>query len=68
MTTRQSGAHVVGIDICAVVDPRSGVLPATRSDLDQTGELVRAAGVKWKSIVLNQRDLPALRRHDNLLG
>ncbi len=33
----QSGANVVGIDICAVVDPRSGVEPATRSELDETG-------------------------------
>ena len=29
-----SGANVVGIDICAVVDPRSGVEPATRAELD----------------------------------
>ena len=32
-----SGANVVGIDICAVVDPRSGVEPASRAELDQTG-------------------------------
>jgi NAD(P)-dependent dehydrogenase (short-subunit alcohol dehydrogenase family) len=56
-----SGATVVGIDICAVVDPRSGVEPASRAELDQTGEMVRSGGVQWRSFVLDQRDLPALR-------
>jgi NAD(P)-dependent dehydrogenase (short-subunit alcohol dehydrogenase family) len=56
-----SGAHVVGIDICAVVDPRSGVEPANRAELDQTGEMVKSADVQWRSFVLDQRDLPALR-------
>lgn len=58
----RSGANVVGIDICAVVDPRSGVEPATRGELDQTGEMVKSEGVQWKSFVLDQRDLPALRK------
>jgi NAD(P)-dependent dehydrogenase (short-subunit alcohol dehydrogenase family) len=58
----QSGADVVGIDICATVDPRSGVEPATHSELAATGELVTAAGRRWKGIVLDQRDLPALRK------
>ena len=58
----QSGANVVGIDICAVVDPRSGVEPAKQSDLDETGKLVTAAGSGWTAIVLDQRDLPALRK------
>ena len=57
----QSGANVAGIDICATVDPRSGVTPATRQDLDETGSLVKAAGVKWEPYILDQRDLPALR-------
>jgi NAD(P)-dependent dehydrogenase (short-subunit alcohol dehydrogenase family) len=57
----QSGAQVVGIDICETVDPRSGVTPARREDLDETGRLVAAAGGKWRSFVLDQRDLPALR-------
>src|SRR6202453_2271537 len=57
----QSGAQVVGIDICNTVDPRSGVTPARREDLDETGTLVDAAGGKWRSFVLDQRDLPALR-------
>jgi NAD(P)-dependent dehydrogenase (short-subunit alcohol dehydrogenase family) len=57
----QSGAHIVGIDICATVDPRSGVKPATREELEETGNLVRAAGSKWRGVVLDQRDLSALR-------
>ena len=57
----QSGAQVVGIDICNTVDPRSGVTPARREDLEETGALVDAAGGKWRSFVLDQRDLPALR-------
>jgi NAD(P)-dependent dehydrogenase (short-subunit alcohol dehydrogenase family) len=56
-----SGAHVVGIDICAIVDPRSGVEPTNPAELDQTGEMVKSAGVQWRSFVLDQRDLPALR-------
>jgi len=57
----QQGADIVGIDICAPVDPRSGVEPARPEDLDETGRLVRAAGRRWLGIVLDQRDLPALR-------
>jgi NAD(P)-dependent dehydrogenase (short-subunit alcohol dehydrogenase family) len=57
----QSGADVAGIDICATVDPRSGVTPATKADLAETGRLIRAAGGKWQSFVVDQRDLAALR-------
>lgn len=57
----QSGAKVAGIDICATVDPRSGVTPATRKDLEETGRMVDAAGGRWSGFVLDQRDLPALR-------
>ena len=58
----QSGAQVLGIDICETVDPRSGVTPARREDLDTTGSLVDGAGGEWRSFVLDQWDLPALRR------
>jgi len=57
----RSGADVAGIDICATVDPRSGVTPATKADLDETGQLVQSAGSKWKSFMIDQRDLTALR-------
>src|SRR6201999_1438315 len=57
----QSGAQVNGLDICATVDPRSGVTPATREDLEETGRMVDAAGGRWRSFVIDQRDLTALR-------
>lgn len=57
----KSGAGVAGIDICAPVDPHSGVTPATRADLEETGRLVGAAGARWKGVVLDQRNLSALR-------
>jgi NAD(P)-dependent dehydrogenase (short-subunit alcohol dehydrogenase family) len=57
----REGADVIGLDICAPVDPRSGVEPSTPEDLEGTGRLVRAAGRRWLGIKLDQRDLPALR-------
>jgi NAD(P)-dependent dehydrogenase (short-subunit alcohol dehydrogenase family) len=57
----QAGANIVGIDICAEVDPRSGVEPARPEDLIETGRLVLAEGQRWLSIVVDQRNLPALR-------
>ncbi len=57
----REGADVVGIDICAVVDPRSGVAPATPEDLEETGRLVGAASRRWLGMKVDQRDLPALR-------
>src|SRR5690242_3677739 len=57
----ENGAHVAGIDICTVVDPNSGVTPATPSDLEETGRLVEKAGSRWQKFVLDLRDLPALR-------
>ena len=57
----REGADVIGLDICAPVDPRSGVEPSTPEDLEETGRLVRAAGRRWLGIKLDQRDRPALR-------
>src|ERR1700678_216693 len=58
----QRGAQIIGIDICDTVDPRSGVTPATREDLDETGKLVvEQTGRTWRKFVLDQRDLGALR-------
>ncbi len=56
-----SGAQAAGIDICAILDQRSGVAPASREYLEQTGRLVKAIGRRWRSFVLDQRDLLALR-------
>jgi NAD(P)-dependent dehydrogenase (short-subunit alcohol dehydrogenase family) len=57
----REGADIVGVDICAVVDPRSGVTPATPEELNETGKLVSAAGRSWLGIKADTRDLPALR-------
>jgi NAD(P)-dependent dehydrogenase (short-subunit alcohol dehydrogenase family) len=57
----REGADLVGIDICAAVDPRSGVVPAKPDELRETGRLVEATGRRWLGVVLDQRDLAALR-------
>jgi SDR family mycofactocin-dependent oxidoreductase len=57
----RAGADVIGLDICAPVDPRSGVEPSTPDDLTETGRLVEAAARRWLSVTADQRDLPALR-------
>ena len=57
----REGADIVALDICARVDPRSGVRPSTPEDLEETGRLVRAEGRRWLGVELDQRDLPALR-------
>ncbi len=57
----RAGADVIGLDICAPVDPRSGVTPSTPADLAETGRLVQESGRRWLSVVADQRDLPALR-------
>lgn len=43
----REGADIIGLDICAPMDPRSGVEPSTQEDLDETGRLVRTAGRRW---------------------
>jgi len=57
----REGADIAGLDICAQVDPRSGVTPSTPQDLEETGRLVRATARRWLGIKLDQRDLAALR-------
>jgi NAD(P)-dependent dehydrogenase (short-subunit alcohol dehydrogenase family) len=57
----QAGADVAGIDICAEVDPRSGVTPATPDDLRETGHRIAATGRRWLGIIADQRDIAALR-------
>src|ERR1700751_2309394 len=57
----REGADIVGVDICAVVDPRSGVTPSTPEELDETGKLVSAAGRRWLGMKTDTRDLSALR-------
>ena len=57
----REGADVAGLDICAVVDPASGVVPATPDDLHETGNQIEASGRRWVSLICDQRDLAALR-------
>jgi NAD(P)-dependent dehydrogenase (short-subunit alcohol dehydrogenase family) len=57
----REGADVVGFDISAPVDVRSGVQPANSDELKETGLLVEATGRRWMGAVLDQRDLSALR-------
>jgi NAD(P)-dependent dehydrogenase (short-subunit alcohol dehydrogenase family) len=56
-----AGADVAGIDICDVVDPKSGVVPATPEDLRETGRQVEATRRRWLGIIRDQRDIVALR-------
>lgn len=58
----RNGIDVVGIDICDVVCKRSGVKPSTPADLAETGKLVEQAGGKWMQIILDQRDIGALKK------
>jgi NAD(P)-dependent dehydrogenase (short-subunit alcohol dehydrogenase family) len=57
----REGADVMGLDICAPVDPRSRVTPSTLEDLEETGQLVGAISRRWLGVKVDQRDLPALR-------
>src|ERR1700682_3615895 len=57
----REGANIVGIDIGAPVETRSGVEAASPDELQETGRLFQAAGGRWLDIQLDQRHLPALR-------
>ena len=57
----KQGASIVGIDVAGPVSATLDVTPATRSELDETGRLVKGAGARWQAEVLDQRDLRALR-------
>ncbi|MEG9437762.1 mycofactocin-coupled SDR family oxidoreductase [Edaphobacter sp. HDX4] len=57
-----AGADIAGIDLCGVVDSRSGVTPSSPEDLAETGRLVKAAGRRWYSVIVDQRQLPAMRQ------
>ncbi|CCB86500.1 SDR family NAD(P)-dependent oxidoreductase [Parachlamydia acanthamoebae] len=57
----REGAHVIGIDICGSVCPRSGVDASTPQDLIETGLEVKKEGSRWLSMELDQRNLSALK-------
>jgi NAD(P)-dependent dehydrogenase (short-subunit alcohol dehydrogenase family) len=56
-----NGADVIGLDLCAEITPTQEYQPATREELDQTGELVRAHRVRWLAIPADIRKLDQLR-------
>src|ERR1700739_2748194 len=57
----RAGADVVGIDVAARVSSILDFEPATVEDLTHTGELVKAAGGRWRQHVADQRDIDAVR-------
>jgi NAD(P)-dependent dehydrogenase (short-subunit alcohol dehydrogenase family) len=57
----QEGADILGIDVCADVFPSSGVKSSSRQELDQTGQMVQAAGRRWLGMIADQRDLSSLK-------
>src|SRR5579885_57314 len=63
----REGATVVGLDICAPVYPPSGVDPSSKADLDETGKQVEAFGVRWLGLIMDQRDLSAVRATASLV-
>lgn len=57
----REGADIIGIDICAAVYPASGVKPSGSDDLKETGKLVEGSGGRWQGLILDHRDIAALR-------
>ncbi len=56
----EEGADVIALDLCAPV-PGTDYPPATEADLEETGDLVRAAGRRAVTRVADVRDDAALR-------
>ena len=57
----REGANVMGIDLAGPVSATLDVAPATAEELDETGRSVNAAGGRWISAKLDQRQLGTLR-------
>ena len=56
-----NGADIIGIDICARVSDIVEYQPANASELEQTGQLIRAHGRRFLAITADIRDISALR-------
>ena len=56
----REGASIVGVDIAGHVSDTLDVTPATAAELDETGRLVEATGARWRSEILDQRNLEKL--------
>lgn len=59
---REGAAAVVGIDIAGAISSTLEVVPASPTELAETGRRVEAAGCKWLAIELDQRDAEAVKR------
>ncbi|GAA4829100.1 SDR family NAD(P)-dependent oxidoreductase [Luteimicrobium xylanilyticum] len=57
----RAGYRVAGADIAGLASAAMDYEPATREDLDRTGELVHEAGGQWLPVVFDQRDKAAVR-------
>lgn len=57
----QAGCRVAGADIAGRASAAMEYEPATPEDLAQTGRLVEDAGAEWLPVVLDQRDIEAVR-------
>jgi NAD(P)-dependent dehydrogenase (short-subunit alcohol dehydrogenase family) len=58
----ESGADVMGIDICAPASPVVPLVPATEDELNETGRLVQSYKRKFIGIKADIRDLGAMRQ------
>jgi SDR family mycofactocin-dependent oxidoreductase len=56
----EQGAHIIAVDICADIDAIPYSL-GTKADLDETAQLVRAAGRNVVPVVADVRDLARLQ-------
>lgn len=57
----EAGYRIAGADIAGPVSDVVEYEPATRADLDRTGELVADAGGEWMPVIFDQRDLSRVR-------
>ncbi|GMA22345.1 putative short chain dehydrogenase/reductase [Luteimicrobium album] len=57
----RAGYRVAGADIAGLASAAMDYAPATREDLDRTGELVDEACGQWLPVVFDQRDKAAVR-------
>ncbi len=57
----REGAHVAALDIAGRASPTQDYELPTRGDLDETGRLVEAEGMRFLAVEADLRDLAALR-------
>lgn len=57
----KEGADVAGIDVAGPVSTTLEVVPSTPYELEETGRTVQAAGRRWLTLTLDQRDMDGMR-------